>query len=167
MATEQTPEIREKIARAVLSLSCTAEQAAQKFGVSTEFVTRCMEELLASGVVPPEVMSNDERRDVPGTTTIETVGWKDGNEVRLVCVCGRPICLPDIDVEIEDAWDDEADDYEDQWLGELLTRLSHPQDAEEDALEIQDPRRVLKVMTEFYDEAPEVTVSGDKSALAS
>lgn len=78
--------------------------------------------------------------------------------MHLICVCSQPICQPDIDVVTGGV--SELGSCADLWLEELLDHLK-----EEGKLEIQDPRRVLKVMTEFCDKEPEVQILGEDSVF--
>lgn len=102
---------------------------------------------------------DDETSRSKRSTTIKTVGKKDGQTVRLVCECGYGVDVPLIKIQDEENYPQDVVERWDKELTELWeTFFSKGFRGLE--FDVRDPVLYSSVMTNFYDQEPKKTITG-------
>lgn len=110
--------------------------------------------------LPPE---GDETSRSKGSTTIKTVGKKDGLKVRFICECGHGVPFPVIEIQDEENYPPELVE---RWDEELFELCSTPRSFRGLELDPCDPVLYSYAMNHFYDTPQKETITGYKGWFA-
>lgn len=99
----------------------------------------------------------DEEKIEKGPTTITAVGRKGWRRVRLVCVCGYGVKLPDIEIQNAEKY---PEDLINKWDEELIDRQYQPGSFRGLPMAFNDPVRIKSAMRGFYDGEPSFEITG-------